>query len=1182
MQSNASVFRVLLIFLVILGVSSVFGQVILDNATWKINPDSFSWLPSTKSVVRGGDYNPATDHVLLVSRAGGLQVVVLDAATGDSINTLDVTGVSGGTFSLNEIAITRDGQIFGANLVLDASSSNVKIYRWADENSVPEVVFDGTVDAKRYGDAVGVEGTGTDVYFYLSGSGNDQVAKFAYNGTTLDTPTILGLAENSLARGGIAGIPGEDSLWVNGFGNETSKISSLDGSIGSRISGSILSSTHMDVDFWDFNGKKLVAVGPGNAEEFRVVDVSDIHAPSVKAVTESMGSNSNGNKTGMVAFDTKRNNLIVMSTNNAIASYSIEPLLGTDFEAVLSGLNVIQPANSTGSGNVTVTLSQSGDSIFVQGSFSNLVGDHTASHIHVGFADENGGVVYPLTATVDADNKGGTFEIQNNTFPIGGDTLAQLQGGQLYVNVHTTEYPAGEIRGQILLSPNSPPAAVTNVTPADGDTLVVEGSGATEVAITWDPATDPNGDRVVYLWQLSQSASLDSFIAVDHLGTETMSIVNFAIIDSMLIELGLAMGDTITLYHQVSSSDGSLQTPGDTLALVFIRGLVTQSIADARAADPATVVTVEALVTRAKGSYTWLQDQTGGIAVYAESGPFFDAVANGDVAMGDIIRLTAETADNNFQAELVNVSEFTVISRDNPLPPPIPVTLAELDTNGEAYESQLVEVRYLTIDPAGDGDFQADKTYDISDPTDSSNAVSLKIPATDDTDIDGQPIPDKLVIFEGVVGQSHNSDPEAGYQLVPVLESDIRIQPTLTEVWRIDVNTNNWFRNDYKTRGGDYNPATDHLLVVSRSGGLRIVILDAATGDSLGLLDMTGVSGGLFPLNEIAITRDGQIFGANLVLDASTSNVKVYRWADESSTPEVVFDGTIDAKRYGDAVGVSGTGTDVYFYLSGSTNDQVAKFAYNGTKLDAPSLLVHGVSGLARGGIAEIQGEDSLWVNGYGTPASKIGNVDGAVGTQLPEEEVPHSTMDLDFFDFQGIKLLTVGPDDGEVFYVVDVSDAANPRSLVKTDSLGSNTNLNKTGFVTYDTRRYNLIVMSSNNAIVSYHMDFLPDSPVAIEDPVSDKLPVSFRLLGNYPNPFNPITNIRFDLPERAAVKVDIFDILGRKVMTLNEGVLIPGAAREVRVDASALASGIYFYRVTAATPKQKFMDIGKMVLIK
>ena len=94
-------------------------------------------------------------------------------------------------------------------------------------------------------------------------------------------------------------------------------------------------------------------------------------------------------------------------------------------------------------------------------------------------------------------------------------------------------------------------------------------------------------------------------------------------------------------------------------------------------------------------------------------------------------------------------------------------------------------------------------------------------------------------------------------------------------------------------------------------------------------------------------------------------------------------------------------------------------------------------------------------------------------------------------------------------------------------------------------------------------------------------ELPDGFRLLGNFPNPFNPSTTIRFELPWSANVEIAVFDLLGRRVLSVPAQPFAPGAA-SVRLDASSLASGMYLYRVTAETNSQIQFQTGRMVLVK
>ncbi len=96
------------------------------------------------------------------------------------------------------------------------------------------------------------------------------------------------------------------------------------------------------------------------------------------------------------------------------------------------------------------------------------------------------------------------------------------------------------------------------------------------------------------------------------------------------------------------------------------------------------------------------------------------------------------------------------------------------------------------------------------------------------------------------------------------------------------------------------------------------------------------------------------------------------------------------------------------------------------------------------------------------------------------------------------------------------------------------------------------------------------------IEDE-NHSLPTEYTLYPNYPNPFNPTTNIKFTLPESGVYKLTIYNILGQKVATLFNKELSAGV-HSVMFDASDLSSGVYLYNLSG----KKFNKTRKMLLLK
>jgi hypothetical protein len=118
------------------------------------------------------------------------------------------------------------------------------------------------------------------------------------------------------------------------------------------------------------------------------------------------------------------------------------------------------------------------------------------------------------------------------------------------------------------------------------------------------------------------------------------------------------------------------------------------------------------------------------------------------------------------------------------------------------------------------------------------------------------------------------------------------------------------------------------------------------------------------------------------------------------------------------------------------------------------------------------------------------------------------------------------------------------------------------------------------------FNKELIPGEELIIYDNQINKLivqsshsstPVKYSLDQNFPNPFNPVTTIKFSIANSGVVTLKVFDILGREVATLlNEEK--PAGNYEVEFNASELASGIYFYKLQSGN----YVETKKMILMK
>ena len=97
------------------------------------------------------------------------------------------------------------------------------------------------------------------------------------------------------------------------------------------------------------------------------------------------------------------------------------------------------------------------------------------------------------------------------------------------------------------------------------------------------------------------------------------------------------------------------------------------------------------------------------------------------------------------------------------------------------------------------------------------------------------------------------------------------------------------------------------------------------------------------------------------------------------------------------------------------------------------------------------------------------------------------------------------------------------------------------------------------------------------LPEEVSIGVPDKYSLEQNYPNPFNPVTNLEFGISELGLVKLKIYDVTGREVVTLVNEIKEPGYYK-IKFKAGNLASGVYFYRMTAGD----FSAVKKFIVLK
>ncbi|THH41716.1 CHRD domain-containing protein [Neolewinella litorea] len=126
--------------------------------------------------------------------------------------------------------------------------------------------------------------------------------------------------------------------------------------------------------------------------------------------------------------------------------------------ARLSGQQEVLPVATAASGTATLTFEEMDNEdlrVTVSGSFENLSSPVATeigggAHIHLAYPGRNGGVLQPLAISLSADSLSGTFKAEANTFVFSVEDIEDVDFGGAYINIHTRNYPAGELRGIVI------------------------------------------------------------------------------------------------------------------------------------------------------------------------------------------------------------------------------------------------------------------------------------------------------------------------------------------------------------------------------------------------------------------------------------------------------------------------------------------------------------------------------------------------------------------------------------------------------------------------------------------------------------------------------------------------------------------------------------------------------------
>ena len=324
----------------------------------------------------------------------------------------------------------------------------------------------------------------------------------------------------------------------------------------------------------------------------------------------------------------------------------------------------------------------------------------------------------------------------------------------------------------------------------DGITVLSSGNSLPDVQVVTLGDLESNGEEYESELIRVEAFDIDDGGAATFSGGENYPVSNASGSLTLRIPGGSELVDepipSNANFQGVLGQFNGFSDPGDNTGYQLLGLLATDvestqapatPIRDARQELDGTRVIVEGIVTRKDGLNVYLQDDsgaTGASGIVARDGDLADAYDVGDVNPGDRIRVSGDLGSFSGLIQIGSNVSFEVVTAGAGLPTPQSISISDvLNGGGEDYESELVTISGLTVDAAGDTNFQGDTNYDATDGTDT---ITLRI--SDQGFYNEQPIPSGTVTYRGVLGQFNFGFggarlPDEGYQLLPLIDGDL-------------------------------------------------------------------------------------------------------------------------------------------------------------------------------------------------------------------------------------------------------------------------------------------------------------------------------------------------------------------------------------------------------------------------
>ena len=828
--------------------------------------------------------------------------------------------------------------------------------------------------------------------------------------------------------------------------------------------------------------------------------------------------------------------------------FELAGLAGTYNNVVVDLLNGSNGTsyNTINLGNITLSDESDGYGFYVVGASNALNVDFTPAGT---FSIQNGspdgiqlsvngsivdGVAYEGTMNDLAGNLMESTDDGTNFYPeTGVDTSFSRLGADASPWVVTHNSP-GTINVGQTFDPNANYAPIANAGPNQtveiDDVVTLDGSGS----------TDSDGTIVAYAW--TQTAGPGVTLSATNQAVVTFTVPNVT--------------ETTTFSFELTVTDDTDSTDTDAVD-VTVYVVTNMTIAQARQQSMGALVSISGVVT----SINWqssateynVQDETAAIALYYASSMI-------DLNMGDQVQITGAIGEYSGKLEIIPTSEanVAVTATGVTLPDPVLLTIAQLNANGESYESQLIRINQVSNDGSGNAWPATGVNANINITDDGSDVAVMRIDK--ETDIDGTTEPIWPADIIGVATEFSGT-----YQIMPSLMSDILVETSAPSFENLTVSPG-WITNqDEIELTVDMIPPDAETTVQSAN------ILYGTDGTFLNSAEMWLDQGntwmGIVPAQagNSKLQFKFQTTDNNSLVSTSSAFTQMIASTTTSTIAAVQANPVPGAVVTIQGVVTIGSG----LLQSGVTNAYVQDESGRGI-----NLFNYSDVGLVRGDNISVVGEISL----YGTrvEVAYFNYRLNSTANELPAPIMlsPGQANSPDYegtwIQFSGTIVDQYTAGGGTTYFIGAGTDTTTVRIWATTGieltSMVNGTTWSCTGVGSEYNSTYQLLVGYAED------MDLLN----ALED-TPPLMPTEFSLGEPYPNPFNPSTSINWELPMVSKYTLEIYDLAGHLVQTLESGSAPAGKYHTIW-QAQGVASGIYFVRLS--TPS--FTQTRKVMLLK